>query len=170
VQAVADELLALAQNALADLRSLVSQLHPVELVDRGLAVAVREHVESVQSLSGLHIDVETAERLEMLPAELQEDLYRIVREALHNVVKHAHATRVRIKVRTTGDRGNDLLLVEVADDGVGLDGRPPRTGAIGLVSMQARARGWGGRMEIRDTAPGCRVEVMIPVALPDGAP
>jgi signal transduction histidine kinase len=170
VQSVADELLGLAQSALADLRSLVSQLHPVELVERGLAGAVRDHAASVQSLSGLHIDVETAEKLEMLPVELQEDLYRIVQEALHNVVKHARATRVRIRVRTTGDRGSDRLLVDVADDGIGLDGKAPRVGAIGLVSMQTRARGWGGRMEIRDTAPGCRVEVMIPVALPDGAP
>jgi signal transduction histidine kinase len=170
VLSVADELLALAQNALADLRSLVHQLHPVELVERGLTAAVREHAESVQSLSGLHIDVETAEQLELLPAELQEDLYRIVQEALHNVVKHARATRARIRVHSTGDSGHDQLLVEVTDDGVGLDGRAPRAGALGLVSMQARARGWGGRMEIRDTAPGCRVEVMIPVALPDVAP
>jgi signal transduction histidine kinase len=170
VLSVADELLALAQNALADLRSLVHQLHPVELVERGLTAAVREHAESVQSLSGLHIDVETAEQLELLPAELQEDLYRIVQEALHNVVKHARATRARIRVHSTGDSGHDQLLVEVTDDGVGLDGRAPRAGALGLVSMQARARGWGGRMEIRDTAPGCRVEVMIPVALPDAAP
>ncbi|GAA1318943.1 hypothetical protein GCM10009610_45520 [Pseudonocardia xinjiangensis] len=169
VQAVADELLGLAQNALADLRSLVHQLHPVELVERGLADAVRAHADSVRSMSGLCIDVEVAERLDLLPAELQEDLYRIVQEALHNVVKHAHATQVAIRIGGAGDAVRDQLLVEITDNGTGLDGRPPREGALGLVSMQARARGWGGRMEIRDTAPGCRVEVMIPVALPGGA-
>jgi signal transduction histidine kinase len=120
-------------------------------------------------MSGLCIDVEVAERLELLPAELQEDLYRIVQEALHNVVKHAHATEVTIRISGAGDSARDQLLVEVTDNGTGLDGQPPRPGALGLVSMQARARGWGGRMELRDTAPGCRVEVMIPVALPGGA-
>jgi signal transduction histidine kinase len=167
VQSVADELLTLAGNALADLRSLVLQLHPVELVQQGLAAALRTHAESVQSVSGLVIDVDTDVRLDSLPAELQEDVYRIVQEALHNVVKHAAAHKATVRVHTAVDGAAEQLRVEVCDDGVGLAGEVPRAGALGLVSMQERARGWGGRMEIRDTGDGCRVEVTIPLIRQD---
>ena len=162
VQSVADELLALAGNALADLRSLVLQLHPVELVERGLAEAVRSHAASMQSVSGLSIEVDVDEHIGDLPADLLEDVYRIVQEALHNVVKHAQASRATVRVRSARDGAAELLRVEICDDGVGLEG-PARDGALGLVSMQERARGWGGRMEIRDTGHGCRVGVTIPL-------
>jgi signal transduction histidine kinase len=165
VQAVADELLALAGNALADLRSLVLQLHPVELVQRGLVAALRSHAEAVQSVSGLlvEVDVDTDGRLGVLPAELQEDVYRIVQEALHNVVKHARAVHATVRMHTAVEGAAELLRVEVCDDGTGLGDNGPRAGSLGLVSMQERAHGWGGRMEIRDTGHGCRVEVTIPL-------
>lgn len=167
VRAVADELLQLAQDALADLRGLVLQLHPVELVERGLVDAVRAHAESVQALSRLHIaiDVDGDERLARLAAELQEDVYRIVQEALHNVIKHARAKHATIRIRS----GPDQLLVEVSDDGIGLAGRTPGTETLGLVSMRERAQRWGGRLEIGSGRRGCQVRARIPVTWADGA-
>lgn len=167
VRAVADELLQLAQDALADLRGLVLQLHPVELVERGLVDAVRAHAESVQALSRLHvaIDVEDHERLARLAAELQEDVYRIVQEALHNVIKHARAKHATIRISS----GPDRLLVEVSDDGIGLAGRMPGTETLGLVSMRERAQRWGGRLEIGSGRRGCQVRAQIPVTWADGA-
>ncbi|WP_245645733.1 GAF domain-containing sensor histidine kinase [Pseudonocardia acaciae] len=160
VHAVADEVLQLAQDALADLRGLVHQLRPVELVERGLAAAVRAHAESVRSLSRLAValDLDPDERLARLAVDLQEDVYRIVQEALHNVIKHAGAAEAVVRVRT----GNGELLVEISDDGVGLAGRAPRAEALGLVSMRERAERWGGRLRIGDGHPGCRVRVSIP--------
>ncbi|GAA5138072.1 GAF domain-containing sensor histidine kinase [Pseudonocardia adelaidensis] len=170
VRAVADELLDLAQTALADLRGLVLQLHPVELVERGLAGAVRSHAESVRGTSGLDIDVavDLSPDVGDLPVELQEDLYRVVQEALHNVVKHAGATRVSVHISTSGPP--DRVVVEISDDGSGLTAQV-RAGALGLVSMRERAERWGGSIEIANTGGreggrGCRVRVCVPVAGP----
>jgi signal transduction histidine kinase len=162
VRSVADELLSLAQNALADLRSLVLHLHPTELVGRGLVAAVRTHAESVQAASGLRVDVEAGEIPE-LPTELQEDLYRIVQEALHNVVKHAGATRVTVRLRVTAA---SEVSAEICDNGVGLRGSTTdngaRTESLGLTSMTERAQRWGGSMQIANGAHGCRVRVRVP--------
>lgn len=165
VQAVADELLELAQTALTDLRGLVLQLHPVELVERGLAGAVRSHAESVRGTSGLEVDVEVhlSAAVGDLPVEMQEDLYRVVQEALHNVVKHAGATRASVHISTSGPP--DRVVVEIGDDGIGLTAQV-RAGALGLVSMRERAERWGGTIEIGSTDPagrGCLVRVCVPV-------
>ncbi|WP_459218663.1 GAF domain-containing sensor histidine kinase [Pseudonocardia sichuanensis] len=168
VRAVADELLDLAQNALADLRGLVVALHPVELLENGLAGAVRRHAHSVQTASGLRVDVEVDDRPPELPTELQEDLYRIVQEALHNVVKHAGASRARVRIGTDGPRDGDHVLVEVSDDGIGMDAGARRADALGLVSMRERAQRWGGLMEIGNEGRGCRVRVRVPAARAEG--
>lgn len=169
VRSVADELLGLAQNALADLRSLVLQLHPTELVGRGLVAAVRTHAESVQAASGLRVSVE-ADDLPELPAELKEDLYRIVQEALHNVVKHAGATRAAVRLHRTDA---SEVAAEIYDNGVGIRemgaGDHPQssvhrgqTDGLGLTSMKERAQRWGGSMEIGNGDHGCRVRVRVP--------
>ncbi|TVT18790.1 GAF domain-containing sensor histidine kinase [Amycolatopsis acidiphila] len=155
VRGVADELLGLAQNALADLRGLVLQLHPLELAGRDLVAAVRTLAESVQAASGVRIEISGGE-LPPLPTELQDDAYRVVQEALNNVVKHAQATSAVVTLRAGGGR----LMVEVRDDGVGLAGEP-RPQALGLVSMRERAQRWSGTMEIGNTTGGCRVSVRM---------
>ncbi|WP_233159094.1 GAF domain-containing sensor histidine kinase [Pseudonocardia sp. MH-G8] len=161
VRGVADELLDLAQNALADLRGLVLQLHPVELLENGLAGAVRHHARSVQTASGLRVDVDADDPAE-LPTELQEDLYRIVQEALHNVVKHAGASQASVRIRADAPSEGGQVLVEVSDDGSGLAAGQRRADSLGLVSMQERAQRWGGLMEIGNDGRGCRVRVRVP--------
>lgn len=162
VRMVADELLGLAQNALADLRSLILQLHPLELAGRNVVDAVRTLAESVQASSGVRIEIR-ADELAELPTALAEDLYRIVQEALHNVVKHAQATKTVVSFTVT----DSLLTVEINDNGVGLAGEP-RANALGLVSMRERAQRWRGTMEIGNTADGARVRVRLAVPHTDG--
>ncbi|MHA6623493.1 GAF domain-containing sensor histidine kinase [Pseudonocardia sp. DLS-67] len=166
VRAVAVELAGLAEHALADLRGLVLQLHPADLVELGLAGAVEQHAESVAAAAGLDIDTDTATDVvepPPLPTEMQEDLFRIVQEALHNVVKHAAATRVVVRVRVHDDAGRAHVAIDVDDDGVGTGGRAPRSGALGLVSMRERAQRWGGTTATSDGSPGFRVRVRVPV-------
>jgi signal transduction histidine kinase len=160
VRAVADELAGLAERALADLRALVLQLHPTDLVELGLAVAVRRHAESLAATWGLDIDIDVDEP-DDLPTEMQEDLFRIVQEALHNVVKHAAATRAAVRLRI----GSHVEL-DVDDDGVGTGGRAPRSGTLGLVSMRERAQRWGGTTTMGDEAGGFRVSVRVPIPTP----
>ncbi|WP_236791569.1 GAF domain-containing sensor histidine kinase [Amycolatopsis sp. GM8] len=163
VQGVADELLDLAQNALADLRGLVLQLHPLELAGRDLAGALRTLAESVQAASGVRIDIATTE-LPAMPTELQDDVFRIVQEALNNVVKHAQATSAGVTVTVEGGK----LTVQVTDDGVGLAG-DPRPQALGLVSIRERAQRWSGNMRIGNITGGCRVTVRMTIPA-DGRP
>ncbi|MGH8868232.1 MAG: histidine kinase [Actinomycetes bacterium] len=163
----AEELAELSDNALADLRGLVFELRPLDLADRGLVAAVREHAASVEARAGVHVEVHAPADLSV-GREAEEDLYRIVQEALHNVVKHARATRVDIRFGVPADTPGGLA-VEVTDDGCGRspeNGAPPVTRprrSLGLVSMRERVQHWGGRLTAgpRPTG-GWAVEVMLP--------
>jgi PAS domain S-box-containing protein len=166
VRGGAEELAELAESALADLRGLVFELRPLDLAERGLVDAVRAHAASLEARTGLVVEVREAPDFEVHAGiDVQEDLYRIVQEALHNVVKHARATEVLIGVGHTEDRAD--LAVEVTDDGCG---RAPEAGAatgetLGLVSMRERAERWGGRLVAGPRAAGgWRVRVTVPVS------
>jgi signal transduction histidine kinase/DNA-binding LacI/PurR family transcriptional regulator len=144
------ELRNLTQGALAEMRALIFQLRPDMLRQEGVVAAVRRHVVAVSAREGFPVDVlAPAERLP-LDEQAEQELYRIVQEALHNCVKHANPNRVEIRFTPTGERG---LLVEVADDGVGFDPGLPRSGHLGLIGMRERTDRLGGRFEI-DSAPG----------------
>lgn len=142
----AEELSELAQSALADLRRLIFELRPLDLAERGLVDAVRAHAASVHARTGLVVDVQAPADLQLDPGiDVEEDLYRIVSEALHNVVKHARATAVQICFARTPD---GALVVEVIDDGCA-PAIAPGAGdgtRLGLVSMCERAERWGGRL------------------------
>jgi signal transduction histidine kinase len=154
VRAAAQELAELAQSALADLRGLVFELRPLELEDHGLIEAVRSSAASLQARTGIAVVVRAPEGADLTGRlGVQEDVYRIVQEALHNVVKHARATTVEVRFRETGTAAG--LVVEVLDDGSGPvpavgDGRP----TLGLVSMRERAERWGGQLTAGPRAGG----------------
>jgi signal transduction histidine kinase len=96
---------------------------------------------------------------------VEEDLYRAVSEALHNVVKHARATVVEICFACTSD---GELVVEVIDDGCGHAPAPDAGDGtrLGLVSMRERAERWGGRLEAGPhPAGGWSVRVALPAVV-----
>ena len=157
-----EELAGLARSALADLRGLVFELHPLELAEHGLPEAIRSYAAGLQARSGLVIDVEIAADLELdLGIEVLEDLYRIVQEALHNVVKHARAASAAIELRTSDEGG---VSVRVTDDGAGGSPSPHGGSTLGLVSMRERAERWRGGLSAGPRAGGgWLVEVTLPV-------
>ncbi len=163
-----EELAELSQSALADLRGLVFELRPLDLAERGLVEAVRAHAASLQARSGLAIEVRESPGLELDSGiDVQEDLYRIVQEALHNVFKHARATVVKIWFARSEDGD---LVVEVIDNGCGTDRVPDISTAgeadydtLGLVSMRERTQRWGGRIAAGSRpAGGWAVRVILP--------
>jgi signal transduction histidine kinase len=164
----AEELAELSKSALADLRGLVFELRPLDLAERGLVDAVRAHAAGLEARTGLVVDVEAPQNLELESAmDVQEDLYRIVQEALHNVVKHAGATAVDIRFGPADGGG---LVVEVTDDGRGLGAASASSAAggapgdtLGLVSMGERTQRWGGRLVAGPRpAGGWTVRVTLP--------
>jgi signal transduction histidine kinase len=88
-------------------------------------------------------------------------LLRVAQEALTNVLKHARATRVEVRLRQIGD----MLEMEVEDDGRGLGMVPPRQGH-GLGNMRTRARRLGGELEMRSGASGTCVVLRLPMTAP----
>jgi signal transduction histidine kinase len=166
VAAQLDRLLELAQSALAEMRSLISHLRPKTVAEEGLVHALRRHVAERGDRDGLTVALnlegfEEADR--RLSPETEEALFRIVQEALNNVVKHAHTDQAEIRLRLSDELAS--LLVE--DFGVGFDPTHLRSGAshLGLTSMRERVKALGGRLEIESQAGvGTRITVEIPLA------
>lgn len=154
------ELRDLQKDALAEMRTLIFELRPQGLETDGLAQALRTHAAAVQGRTGLAVAVEI-EVEERQPLHVEEALYRIAQEALHNVVKHANAENARISLRR---RARELRLA-VEDDGIGFDPTQVPRGHLGLVGMGQRAERIGAELEIGSRpGGGTRVRVTLPLA------
>jgi signal transduction histidine kinase len=147
----------LAREALDELRSLVFELRPPELEKDGLGGTLRKHVEVLRRLGLEEIKLVLAGEL---PADAVRDreIFRIAQEALQNVLKHANAQHVVVRLGS----GEGGVLLEVEDDGVGFDPDAPETRSrrLGLTSMEERAQRLGGTLEIR-SAPGAGTTVRL---------
>jgi PAS domain S-box-containing protein len=165
VQRIAGEIEDLSKTVLADLRAMVHELRPATSAQLGLGEAVRALVESTGNRTGLRFDLLVGDGLTAVGSEIAEDAYRIVAEAIHNVVKHAEAAAVTVRV---GVRDH-VLTVTVADDGRGLrEARaaagPGRSDRFGLTGMRERAERWGGTLRVRPrSARGTSVRAVIPL-------
>ena len=140
----------LAQSALAEMRMLIFELRPGALAEEGLIAAVRKLTASLSAREGIAIDVDAPAPRLPIEHDTEEHLYRFVQEALNNVVKHAGARQV--VVRVAPEPRNTRLIVEVRDDGKGFDCAVAHPGHMGLDSM-ARARAGTGRRLCRDHLP-----------------
>ncbi|MBA3368692.1 MAG: two-component sensor histidine kinase, partial [Geodermatophilaceae bacterium] len=120
--------------AIEEIRRLVYGLRPPALDELGLVATLRR---AADRLSPLQIEIDAVQPLPALPAAVEVAAYRIATEALTNVARHAHATRVRLVLRYAAD-----LEVEVTDDGPG-NGAGWQPG-VGLTSMAERAAELGG--------------------------
>jgi signal transduction histidine kinase len=137
----------LVGSALDDVRRLTVELRPPALDDFGLAPAVERLAAIVRDRSGLGVDVSVTTG--DLPPDHSTAIYRIVQEALTNVVKHASARTVSIVVRNV----DGAVRAVIEDDGVGFRAGSVRENALGLVGMRERALLLGGRFEV-ESSPG----------------
>jgi PAS domain S-box-containing protein len=154
------ELRELQRDALAEMRALIFELRPSSLEQDGLVQALRNHAAAVHGRTGLEVRLTCEpDTLERTALGVEETIYRIAQEALHNVVKHANASHALIQLR--GDQGGIHLLVE--DDGVGFDpDRVPR-GHLGLSGMRQRAELARGRLEVRSVVgKGTQIDAFVP--------
>ncbi len=154
------ELQGMAREALLEIRLLIFELHPPILENRGLSAALQVRLESVEGRAGLQVklDVHGERRLSL---RREEDVYRIVLEALNNIVKHASARHVTVRLRYS----ETDVKVEVTDDGRGFDpDNVEHTGGMGLRSMRERAERLDGELEII-SAPGkgSRFSLTVPL-------
>ncbi|HVN54791.1 MAG TPA: sensor histidine kinase [Anaerolineaceae bacterium] len=155
-----DHLQALAQSALAEMRSLIQQLRPHTIAEEGLAAALRRHAAERQKKDGLQVDLSIRGETR-LPAEVEEGLYRVIQEALNNVVKHAQTGRAAVTVCL--DENPATVLVE--DSGKGFDPAQARrldAQHFGLSSMAERVEVLGGKL-IVDSKPGAGTRIRVEV-------
>jgi signal transduction histidine kinase len=143
-----------------ELRRLSHELRPIVLDDLGLAPALQLLAEGISRRSGVAVQVETY--LEGRPRSTVETaLYRIVQEALTNVVRHSRAKNVKIRL---GHDSEGALHCTIRDDGVGFDALIALSGkdrsGLGLIGMRERLNAVGGTLEIR-SEPGSGTEIQI---------
>ncbi len=151
----------LAGDTMAELRSLIFELRPAELESEGFVATLGKHLAVLERTSGLRLRLEVdGER--RLPGAVEDQLFRIVQEALNNAVRHARAATVTVRIAMAAD----TVLVEVSDDGVGFEpsARAIRSTHLGLTSMRERAQALGGVLAVESSAGrGTTVRVEVPV-------
>jgi len=155
------ELNSVVDEVLENLHRLAMDLRPAALDHLGLVAAMRQHAELVSAQTGMAVHFETGGEIGRLPGDMEIAIYRIVQEALTNVVKHARATRVDIMF----ERRKDSILIIVEDNGIGFSPKELTDGHLGTVGMRERAEMLGGSLRI-ESAPGEGYAVFLEVPCP----
>ncbi|MEP6989241.1 MAG: GAF domain-containing sensor histidine kinase, partial [Chloroflexota bacterium] len=132
----------LAQNALEEMRLLLMELRPSSLIDVQLGDLIRKLADTIGKRIGLDIVV-LIEKQDTLTSEVHFVLYRVVQEALNNIVRHAVASQVEICFNS--DAGQVELTIK--DDGMGFEPENISPGHLGLSIMKDRVQGIGGTLE-----------------------
>jgi signal transduction histidine kinase len=126
------------------------------LDDLGLIPALQWQARETSRNSGIRVSVAADEMPESLPEEYKTSIYRIVQEALHNAVRHAHASQVRIQLQQT----SDSLLLAIQDDGCGF---VPKNRGLGLLGIEERVHRLGGSVHISsDEGNGTLISIELP--------
>ncbi len=155
----------LASNMIDNIRNLISDLRPSVLDDLGLVPALRWYIKRTLQPIGITVTFDARNLEERLPSDIETALFRIVQEALTNVMKHAHATRVDVMI----ERTDGHVVASVDDNGQGFDPTPtPRWNAegrgLGLFGMHERAMLLAGTVTINSRrGAGTHVYVDIPI-------
>ena len=145
-----------AQQALREMRLMIFELRPAILDQEGLIPALQTRLDAVEGRSGIRTTLR-ADGIDRLPLEIENGLYGIAREALNNLLKHAHAQQVELNLVRVGE----TLHFDVRDDGVGFDPTHTRSG-MGLNGMNERAVQMGGTLTIESQPQeGTRLHVEI---------
>jgi signal transduction histidine kinase len=168
-RAALDMVCHLAAGVTVQMRALLVDLHDAVLEQHGLVGALEAHCAVVQQRSGLQVELRVEaghpdQRTwplgphERLPAAYEEALYRLVQEALANVIKHSRATRAIITIAR-----DTKVRVCIEDDGVGF-GAPTAVFTYGLTGMRERVAALGGELHLGNgPTGGARVVVEVPV-------
>ena len=158
VAAEAREIKRQIESSISVVRNMALLLRPSMLDDLGLLPALEWQAREVGKRNGLWIKVDAGQIPEELPEEHKTCVYRIVQEALHNVVQHAGARSVNVTVR----QDEDCLLVAVRDDGKGFN--PQRQRGMGLLGIEERVGHLGGTLTVESQpGQGTTLKVKLPL-------
>jgi len=157
------ELQDLAQDALKEMRALVTQLRPLSISEDGLFPVLEKHIEELNRRNKVNISIDVKKEVSLtLDNRQQQEVFRIIQEALNNVIKHSHAQVAQVSVQ----QSDNLITIIVSDDGEGFDLKAPLQGQFhfGLQSMRQRAEELEGKLRI-ESEPGSGTKVICTIPL-----
>ncbi len=168
LEALIDDLNALADEALQEVRTTSYLLHPPLLDEAGIASATRWFVEGFARRSGIDMQCEIPDKLERLPRECELVLFRVLQESLTNVHRHSEATAATVRLF----RQASELHLEISDNGTGfseeslrkLEGTNNKSG-VGISGMRERVRELNGTFEVSSLQPGTAIRVTLPATI-----
>jgi signal transduction histidine kinase len=169
LQVLVDDLNALADEALQEVRTTSYLLHPPLLDEAGIASAARWFLEGFARRSGIDIQVDIPEKMERPDRNCELVLFRVLQESLTNVHRHSGASAASVRLQ----RDRDSLHLEIHDNGKGIPQErlhnmhdsSNRTG-VGIAGMRERVRELGGHLEVRSAGAGTSVHVTLPASHP----
>ena len=158
-------ILELIDDSISFTRTLTFELSPPVLYQLGLVPAIEWLAEQFRLKHGINIEVVSDENIHMEGGEKNVILFKTVRELLHNVVKHAHASKTTITIKMS----NNNLNITIEDDGVGFDralitNYKKKDAGFGIFSMQERIQYINGNVYIESKqTKGTKIEIIVPV-------
>jgi signal transduction histidine kinase len=157
------ELQELAQDALKEMRTLVTQLRPLSISEDGLFPVLEKHIEELNRRNAIKISIDVSEEVSLqLDFSQQQEIFRIIQEALNNAIKHSHAQEAHVSLQ----QSDNLLTILVSDDGEGFDPQAPLQEQFhfGLESMRQRAEELAGNLRL-ESQPGSGTRVICTIPL-----
>jgi two-component system sensor histidine kinase UhpB len=161
LQSRVDDVGALATQVMTEMRRISQELRPAILDEMGLGEAVRGLVTRLQRHGTLDVQLAIEGSLDRLPADSTIACYRLVQEALNNIVRHSGAQEARVRLK----RSTERLEIDITDNGKGFDYDPAAQvdGHFGLLGLEERIRAIGGTFEFgRNQPSGTRLHAELP--------
>jgi len=143
-----DEAQDLARLAQAELNTILHELRPTSLQDRGFVQAIRGHVRDWSRANDIEVEVHV-EGDPVLTLDAEQALFRVLQEALSNIARHSQASHAKIQIAWEDDQ----FKMSISDDGTGFDVAVTEGKGIGLRSMRERIEALGGNLRV-ESAPG----------------
>ena len=154
---ILEDTIALVENSVNDIRTLSYVLHPPRLDETGLTGALAEYAAGFTTRTDTRIRVEVAPDFGRLPEDMEIVLFRVVQEAIANVLRHAQSDTATIRLA----HGAGSVVLEIEDYGRGMAGA--RAHGVGIVGMRERLQQLGGRIEIESDSGGTIIRAMLPL-------
>jgi signal transduction histidine kinase len=164
IQQTAKDCSAILDHAIQQIRTMSHLLHPPLLDEIGLQSAVQHYLRGLTDRSGIKASLRTdPATFPRLNPETETTIFRVVQEALTNVVRHSGAAQADVAlVRSDGH-----ITLSITDDGKGMSRETlqfqPGSVGIGIAGMRQRIKELGGQVRLENKEPGCLVEITIPI-------
>ena len=160
MKALTEGLIELTQKSIDTVKRIAEALRPTELDHLGLDVVIARELDDFSERYGVPHTLELDVPSQRLPPRRANAVYRIFNESLTNVARHASARRVDVRLGVEADR----LRFELRDDGIGFDVDEPANSALGLLSMEERAKEIGAELTILSRpGQGTWLELLVPL-------